>query len=648
MKIVIRWISWMLMLCMLLPCATACAKADGLAWMKEPPKKNTVHVDFSNPTGVPLFKRQNVFSPSHSFVGSYMAEMGRDVPTLAALGAESQRVDLFMGNGGVGSTIGKGTPENLTYSWMQADMTLRNFYKGGVLPYVVYFATPNGLYDKDRAFTNYWKYPPVSMEGWSEVCAAIAEHYEKRSWPFAAHEIWNEPDWYDHGQQAMAFYEGTWEEYLSIYEYGVKGIRSANPYAMVGGMSLATFSDYYANGNVRMFLDHVQEQELPLDFISYHCYVTNNYPTYTRLANSSLSAYGDTFATTGLHLNEFHVSLSSDSTATEKCIAPMMDAILFTLDNPQITSVNWACFRVSGEQGIQMIESRTGKRFAAYHLLSFYNRMPVDRVSLTEANGLKGLASIDGKQAGVLLYNRTYKARDYVLALDNLPYETCDVTVYAIDEKHSNYGRNGGSDEAEIILSAKGVAAEDLCLQGELLTNGLIYVEIVESGHEFQSSPASTIDGRDRVLQGDTATVLRREYYFEDRSTTMFSEFDLRTFTAWAGMGDTDAGLSKGAVVLENLPAQLVAHPTLTREAAAGSAMYLTAEYLDDEGNVVRSQHFQLGSNARIPAKLAQTLPLDGQIVLNTPEGFDGVLKLSWGIADGGVDTALKITFDKE
>ena len=58
--------------------------------------------------------------------------------------------------------------------------------------------------------------------------------------------------------------------------------------------------------------------------------------------------------------------------------------------------------------------------------------MPVDRVTLKEANGLKGIASVDGDQAGVMLYNRTYKARDYVLALDKLPFDTCDVTVYPL------------------------------------------------------------------------------------------------------------------------------------------------------------------------------------------------------------------------
>ncbi len=642
MKNAIRWMSLALALCLLIPAAAAFGAEDAIVWLEDAPEKNAIRVDFSNCTGVPLFKRQNVFSPSHSFVGSYMAEAARDTPALAELRAESQRVDLFMGNGGIGTTLGKGTPENLTYSWMQADATFKQFYKGGVLPYVVYFATPNGLFDKDRGAAAYWKYPPVSYEGWREVCRAIAEHYARRGWPFAAHEIWNEPDWGD------AFYAGTWDEYLKIYEYGAAGVRLGNPYAMVGGMSLAEFDKYYANGNVRKFLDDVREKKLPLDFISYHCYVTKNYPAYTRLANSSLAAYGDTFAATGLHLNEFHVSMDERVTATEKAVGPMMDAILFTLDNPQITSVNWACFRVSGESGIQMIESRTGKRFAAYHLLSFYNRMPVDRVAMTEQNGLKGVASIDGEQAGVILYNRTYKARDYVLALDHLPYEKCDVTVYCIDEKHSNYGRSGGSDEAEIILSAKAVDPRNLCIQGELLSNGLIYVEIVESGRTPELSPASAIDSQDAVLQAGTAAVLRREYYFEDRGTTMFSEFDLRTFTAWAGMGNADKGLSKGAAVLDHLPDYLVARPALTHAAAEGAAIYLTAEYLDNEGSVVLRQHFQQGENAAVNGENAQPLVINGEIVLTAPDGFEGVLRLSWGIADAGADTALKITFDKE
>lgn len=268
------------------------------------------------------------------------------------------------------------------------------------------------------------------------------------------------------------------------------------------------------------------------------------------MANEALAAYGDTFAETGLHLNEFHVAIDEDITGTERCVRPMMDAILYTLEHPQITSVNWACFRVAGEGGIQMINSRNGKRLAAYHLLYCYNRMPVDRVQMTENKGLRGLASVEGDQAGVILYNRTENKQDYVLQLEQLPWGTCDITLYCIDEQHSNYGRNGGSDELSVVFSAENVQTENLCIQGTLNVNGMLYAEIVRSGASVEDDPVTSIDANECVLQADTATVLRREYYFEDRDTTMFSEFDLRTFTAWAGMGDAEIGLSKGAVLM--------------------------------------------------------------------------------------------------
>ncbi len=639
--------------CLLLVLGTVCTGcAEKTTTKIDLNSKTCIQVDFSKFTGIPLFKRQNVFSPSHSFVGSYAAEFLRDAPLLRALRSENQRVDLFMGNGGIGGTIGLGSPDAITHSFMTLDAMLKIFYKNGSLPYLVYFATPNALYDKQAAGSSYWKYPPVDMEKWGEVCGDIAAHYKELGWPMAAHEIWNEPDWFDHSVNDMAFYGGTWDEYIQIYDAAARGIRAQNPYAMVGGLSLATFDTYYSNGNVKQFLSHVQENRLPLDFISYHCYVPNNYKTYTELANQALSGFGDTFAGTGLHMNEFHISLSSGTTATEKCIAPMLDAISYFVETPQVTSVNWACFRVSGEQGIQMIESRTGKRYAAYHLLAFYNNMPVDRVYLKEANGIQGFASIDGDRAGVLLYNRTYKAKDYTLALQELPFDTCDITIYAIDEQHSNHGKNGGSDEADIIYSAQDVATADLGYQASLPSGGMIYVDIQKNGTTVEL-PDVTAFVDDQVIHGGVATVLRREYYFEDRNSTMFSEFDLGSFSAWAGMGDAGKGLSKGTVVLTNLPEALIAMPRLSGAQSAGATCFLYAEYVDGQGQTVAQQLFAAGGNLdNLPQALQtesmEALPLDGTFSLRTPEGFTGALHLTYGVMDAGADTTLKISFDKE
>lgn len=605
--------------------------------------------DFGKYTGVPLFKRQNVFSPSHSYVGGYAAEFVRDAALLEDLRSENMRVDLFMGNGGIGGALGTGDSENPTMAFMALDASLKQFYKNGCLPYLVYFATPNALYDKQRAYSSYWKYPPKDMEKWGEICGEIASHYADKSWPLAANEIWNEPDWFDASTNSMAFYGGTWEEYLEIYKFAAQGIRKANPYATVGGLSLATFSNAVEDGKVHQFLKYAEEEKLPLDFISYHCYVPGNYKTYTILANAALEKYGETFASSGLHLNEFNISMSDGVTSTEKAVSPMMDALCYFVDTPQITDVNWACFRVASEKGIQMIDSRTGKRFASYHLLSFFNDMPIDRVKLTTAKGILGFASVDDDRAGVMLYNRTYKEKTFTLSLNNLPFDVCDITVYAIDEQHSNYGRNGGSDEADVIFAENGVRTAGLQYEIALPTNGLVYVKVEKSGLNYEAAPVTQLVD-DIAINGGVATVLRREYYFENRKTTSFSEFDLGSFTAYAGMGDAKKGLTMGTVVLSNLPGSLAAYPQLLNGTDEPVNAFLLVRFEDKDGTVLSEACYAANE---VPVELcgqAVKLPLtmDGKMTIETPEDFDGTLTMTYGLLDAEKDQTLKIKFDKE
>ena len=196
-----------------LVCALCLSGAAELsAGAADPAVIPTVRVDFADETGIPLFKRQNLFAPSHSFGGAMGAEFVRDAELLSRLNAENLRVDLFMGNGGIGAGLGTGSAQDMSVSFMTTDAIFRQFYKSGTLPYAVYFATPYALCDRSGARSSYWKYPPSDYEAWGRLCERIAAHYRGLGWPFAAHEIWNEPDWYDSAAGAMAFFGGSWEE----------------------------------------------------------------------------------------------------------------------------------------------------------------------------------------------------------------------------------------------------------------------------------------------------------------------------------------------------------------------------------------------------------------------------------------------------
>ena len=622
---------------------------------------NVTVVDFSEKSGIPLLKRQNTFSPSHSFTSGYAAEFVRDSHLLKDLASENMRIDLFMGNGGIGSEIGQGSPEDIKNSFAFPDMVFRMLYKNGTAPYISYFATPSALFDKSRGVINLWKYPPSDYKAWQQVCYDIAKHYMDLGWPLAANEIWNEPDFFDRSTNAMAFYEGTWDEYLQIYQYAVTGIRQANPDATVGGMSLANILTNVQNGNVDKFLSFVTGNHLPLDFISYHSYGSANYPSYTEAAIRAVSKYGKDLETVGLHLNEFHVRFNKPFGYD---VVPLMfSAMEYFLAHPQITSVNWACFREVSE-GLNYIDSRSGKRYAPFYALMIYNNMPVDRVKMDTKDYVSGFASIDSQKAGVLLYNQDNSGKDVEVSLDNLPFKTVNMKVYAIDASHSDYYTNGGSDELSCIYTANRIKTNDLLYHAKLASLGTCYIEITNADTQSKGNDGAvyTIDGDGNVISGGVATVLKKEYDFKDRAENTFSEFDLKAFTAYAGMGDSNTGTALGAVVLTNLPAKL--HIDMEawgklKPQSGHAALFLRADYRGSGGEVLKSVVYQTKEFQSLPdipwsagaysvADVSLNKPFTMQIAKDAPKGFSGVMELTYGIADCGSDTTLKVSIQKE
>lgn len=620
--------------------------------------QQTVVVDFGNKTGIPLFKRMNTFSTSHSFGGSGAAEFMRDVKLLPKLASENMRIDLFMGNGGIGGSIGTGTPDHMEYNFINTDLILKQLYKNGTAPYLCYFATPNALFQKETSVG--WKLPPVDFIKWQEVCYEIAKHYRELGYPLAANEMWNEPDYYDQGTHSKQFYDGTWEEYLKIYEYGVKGIRQANPDATVGGLSLANISNYAQTGELSQFFDYTKEHQLPLDFISFHNYGTSEYERYIQTANEYLSRYDSLFSTTQLHMNEFHVvGWPAGKTPFKSTVVPVMfEAIEKILSTPSVTSVNWACFRESSE-GLGYIDSRSGKRYAAYHALQIYNEMPVDRVAIDTKGYINGFASVGDGQAGIVLYNRFTGIKDVTVAMDHLPFEQCNVKIYAIDSTHSNYYDTNQSDDLEMIGSMENVASKNLSWKGEVAGKGTVYIKIEALDARKTAGVYEISDGK--VISGGVAAVVRKNYYFPDRTKDSFAEFDLKTFTAYAGMGSQDLGYGLGGVVLENLPDSIKIKMDqwgTMEQKSKDSAAFLKIDYREKGGKVQKSIVYATDIFSTLPyipwsqneftiQKIKPDQFFEIAISKDAPIDFSGQVVLSYGIKDCGKNSTAKFKIEK-
>ncbi len=598
-----------------------------------------VRADFSAHTGVPYFKRQNTFSVSYSFgMTGNSAPFVKAAEYLSALRSENMRVDLSMGNGGLGQFFAMGDAERMTHQFLSLDALMKVLYKNGTAPYFSYGYMPKSLQPENGTFRS----APKDMDAWRRLCRDIAAHYREKGWPLAAHEVWNEPDLADASGQKI-FFSGTWREYIDLYENAVLGIREADPTATVGGLSLAFLGTFERSGKIDGFLDAVKEKRLPLDFISYHNYGTSRYLNDTRVVNRLLSSYGDAFKNVALHLNEFHVVDTAGVTTYEASRADtaslMLHAIANLVEMPAVTSVNWATWRDNGE-GLNMVDNKKGARFASHHALQLYNTLPIDRVAFTPDGALNGMAACDGNRAGVLLYTRAVKDSPVTLALDNLPFDRADITVYAVDEGHSSVLDGCESDEIAVVDELRGVSTKDLVWLGRIARRGILYLDIRLTGADEDQAPVWSMEG-DTPMNAGTATVARKEYRFEDRNTTMFSEFDLGTFTAWAGMGDADRGTAAGGAVIENLPDRFIVKKTMYGAPEAGYGAYLRAEYRTESGETIARYLFGEGS-ADGDAVLGDSF------VLPVPEGLEnGQLYLTWGLIDAGEDTAIKLSLTK-
>ena len=127
-------------------------------------------------------------------------------------------------------------------------------------------------------------YAPRDPEKWARICEHIVRHYND-GWADGKHlgieywEIWNEPE-----QTAM--WIGTKEQFFALYAAAARVIKAAHPDVKLGGYgscgfyTLTRHSDRestnetwaYFKTYAEDFLKFVRENNLPLDFFSWHIY----------------------------------------------------------------------------------------------------------------------------------------------------------------------------------------------------------------------------------------------------------------------------------------------------------------------------------------------------------------------------------------
>ncbi len=116
--------------------------------------------------------------------------------------------------------------------------------------------------------------PPKDFFRWAQICEHIIRHYNE-GWAngfrynIRYFEIWNEPDLDADDASNKRTWGGTKAQFFSFYETAAKHLKKCFPECRIGGPALAG-NEAWAED----FLAYVKENNVPMDFFSWHVYCT--------------------------------------------------------------------------------------------------------------------------------------------------------------------------------------------------------------------------------------------------------------------------------------------------------------------------------------------------------------------------------------
>jgi len=172
----------------------------------------------------------------------------------------------------------------ISYDWSHFDEMADRIISTGNKVKVVFFGMPYEI----AAFPESVKKrpygglvcisPPNDYTLWEHLCADFTQHVvarygikEVKEWTF---RCWNEPD------LSGFWHKADLKEYLKLYDYFAKGVKSVNNDIRIGGPALSGTKTFLEPNNLRLFFDHVTgginhatgAKGSDLDFFSVHTY----------------------------------------------------------------------------------------------------------------------------------------------------------------------------------------------------------------------------------------------------------------------------------------------------------------------------------------------------------------------------------------
>ncbi len=294
--------------------------------------------------------------------------------------------------------------------------------------------------------------PPADPHKFARICANIVRHYND-GWADGFHynieywEIWNEPN-------LKSFWLGTQEQYVELYAAVATALKEVNPALKIGGPGFSGGEGEDPFAWLEEFLSMCQQQNLPLDFCSWHSYGKEHSRPMEQAAEVQrlLQRYG--FPEAENHLNEwspcfepmnewFHDPVAMRNhfarTGSSEGGAFNVSFLIFLQDTP----VDVAAFYSGDTLGWGFVD-RYGAPKTTFFAFKAFRRVLDTPVRVKAMGGdmeqgfgvLAGLAR-DKSRASILVSNYRADYNAYEISARNLPWgsETM-VTRVAVDQDH--------------------------------------------------------------------------------------------------------------------------------------------------------------------------------------------------------------------
>ncbi len=289
--------------------------------------------------------------------------------------------------------------------------------------------------------------PPKNFSKWAEVCKHVVMHYND-GWANGYHynitywEIWNEPD-------LSGFWNGTAEQYYKLYEITAKTLKSYNSSLKIGGPCTSSVTN--ENFTTR-FLEYVTENNVPLDFFSWHMYAKHPYELYraSLYIRNMLDRYGFTECeniNTEWNINILGPQRDKDNAKNAAFTACTLIAF-------KDAGIDYA-FRYRGTQDNSWLARLLGLDLSlftydgmyktpalAYLAMHYMVKDTPIRLFIPPVNVSTGIAylagiSEDKSNISILISNYEASNTNYILNITNIPWNgPYKVVYYLIDDSH--------------------------------------------------------------------------------------------------------------------------------------------------------------------------------------------------------------------